>query len=59
MVVFDGQPVGAQAAHEIVRLGVAMVPEGRRLFPSLSVEENLLARRLLRPHRAVDPRTGL
>jgi branched-chain amino acid transport system ATP-binding protein len=42
MVEFDGRPVGALAAHEIVRLGIAMVPEGRRLFPSLTVEENLL-----------------
>ena len=42
MVAFDGQPIGALAAHAIVRLGVAMVPEGRKLFPSLSVEENLL-----------------
>jgi branched-chain amino acid transport system ATP-binding protein len=42
MVVFDGQPIGHMTAHEIVRLGIAMVPEGRRLFPSLSVEENLL-----------------
>jgi branched-chain amino acid transport system ATP-binding protein len=41
MVVFDGQPIGGKSAHEIVRLGIAMVPEGRRLFPSLSVEENL------------------
>jgi branched-chain amino acid transport system ATP-binding protein len=41
MVLFDGQPIGGKSAHEIVRLGIAMVPEGRRLFPSLSVEENL------------------
>jgi branched-chain amino acid transport system ATP-binding protein len=41
-VVYDGQPIGDKTPHEIVRLGIAMVPEGRRLFPSLSVEENLL-----------------
>jgi branched-chain amino acid transport system ATP-binding protein len=41
-VMFDGQPIGHRTPHEIVRLGIAMVPEGRRLFPSLSVEENLL-----------------
>jgi branched-chain amino acid transport system ATP-binding protein len=41
-VLFDGAPVGDKTPHEIVRLGIAMVPEGRRLFPSLSVEENLL-----------------
>ena len=42
MVMFDGRPIGGLSAHEIVRLGIAIVPEGRRLFPSLSVEENLL-----------------
>ena len=41
-VVYDGQPIGDRTPHEIVRLGIAMVPEGRRLFPSLTVEENLL-----------------
>ncbi len=41
-VRFDGQPVGDLAADKIMARGVAMVPEGRRLFPSLSVEENLL-----------------
>lgn len=40
-VRFDGQAIGGQPAHRIVGLGLAMVPEGRRLFPSLSVEENL------------------
>ncbi len=41
-VVFDGRPIGGLPPGEIVRLGLAMVPEGRRLFPSLTVEENLL-----------------
>ncbi len=41
-VVFDGKAIGHLPPHEIVRLGIAMVPEGRRLFPSLTVEENLL-----------------
>lgn len=38
---FDGQRIDHRDAADIVRLGIAMVPEGRRLFPSLSVEENL------------------
>tara|TARA_R110002020_G_scaffold203246_4_gene406749 strand:- start:4053 stop:4760 length:708 start_codon:yes stop_codon:yes gene_type:complete len=42
MISFDGQPIGALEADDIVELGISMVPEGRRLFPSLSVEENLM-----------------
>ena len=41
-IVFDNSPIGGMAAHDIVGRGIAMVPEGRRLFPSLSVEENLM-----------------
>jgi branched-chain amino acid transport system ATP-binding protein len=41
-VSFDGQSIGNATADAIMAMGVAMVPEGRRLFPSLSVEENLL-----------------
>lgn len=41
-VRFEGQPIGGLPAHRVLALGIAMVPEGRRLFPSLSVEENLM-----------------
>jgi branched-chain amino acid transport system ATP-binding protein len=41
-IVFGGEPIGNKPAFSIVKRGIAMVPEGRRLFPSLSVEENLL-----------------
>ncbi len=41
-VVFDGAPIGGLPPGEIVRRGIALVPEGRRLFPSLTAEENLL-----------------
>ena len=40
-VRFDGEPIGGLRPGAIARRGIAMVPEGRRLFPSLSVEENL------------------
>ncbi len=41
-ITFDGEAIGALPPGEIVRCGMALVPEGRRLFPSLSVEENLM-----------------
>ncbi|WP_434665588.1 branched-chain amino acid ABC transporter ATP-binding protein/permease [Paraburkholderia sp. A3BS-1L] len=40
-IIFDGHDVTGRPAHEINRLGLAMVPEGRRLFPNLTVSENL------------------
>lgn len=40
-IYFDGEAIGGDSAYRIVSRGVSMVPEGRRLFPSLSVEENL------------------
>jgi branched-chain amino acid transport system ATP-binding protein len=41
-VIFDGVDITGIPAHRRVRLGIALVPEGRRLFPGLTVEENLL-----------------
>lgn len=40
-LVFEGRDITAMAAHRRVKAGIALVPEGRRLFPNLSVEENL------------------
>jgi branched-chain amino acid transport system ATP-binding protein len=42
MVLHRGQPIGSLSSADVMKRGVAMVPEGRRLFPSLTVEENLL-----------------
>ncbi|MDA9100173.1 MAG: ABC transporter ATP-binding protein, partial [Planktomarina sp.] len=39
---YRGNPIGALRADQVAALGIALVPEGRQLFPSLSVEENLL-----------------
>jgi branched-chain amino acid transport system ATP-binding protein len=39
---FAGEAIGGEAPYKIVKRGLALVPEGRRLFPSLSVEENLV-----------------
>jgi branched-chain amino acid transport system ATP-binding protein len=47
---FAGEPIGHLRADLVVARGIALVPEGRRLFPSLTVEENLLiGGRLRRP----------
>ncbi len=42
MVTFNGSEIGAMRADQVARTGIAMVPEGRQLFQSLSVEENLI-----------------
>ena len=41
-VWFEGQPIHAMAPEKIVRLGISHVPEGRRIFPGLTVRENIM-----------------
>jgi branched-chain amino acid transport system ATP-binding protein len=41
-ISFDGVAINGKESHEIVDLGITMVPEGRQLFPFLTVRENLL-----------------
>ncbi|MBG1233261.1 ABC transporter ATP-binding protein [Aestuariivirga litoralis] len=41
-ISFKGEDISRLPGNEIVKRGIALVPEGRRLFPSLSVEENLV-----------------
>lgn len=40
-IFFKGKNIVGQAPHRIARMGMALVPQGRRLFPSLTVQENL------------------
>jgi len=42
-VRFDGQPIHDLPAYRIARLGLGLVPEGRQIFPNLTVRENLVA----------------
>ncbi len=41
-IVFDGEDISAKPTHEIIRSGIAQAPEGRRIFPYMTVMENLL-----------------
>ncbi|MBL8904479.1 MAG: ABC transporter ATP-binding protein [Hyphomicrobiales bacterium] len=40
-ITFDGHDITHMPVHEIVRLGISQSPEGRRIFPRMTVEENL------------------
>jgi branched-chain amino acid transport system ATP-binding protein len=42
-VMFDGQDLGSVPAHKAARAGIGLVPEGRRCFAPLTVQENLIA----------------
>lgn len=40
-VVFEGQPISGLPTHRVIASGIACIPEGRKVFPKMSVEENL------------------
>lgn len=48
----DGTVITGRAPEDVVRMGVALVPEGRAVIPELTVEENLRLGGMWRPHRA-------
>lgn len=49
----DGRPIAGFAPERIARLGIGLVPQGRRIFPSLTVRENLV---VAAQHRATSPK---
>ena len=49
---FRGVPQQGRPCHEVARAGIGLVPEGRQVFPNLSVEENLIATAARRGARA-------
>jgi branched-chain amino acid transport system ATP-binding protein len=51
-VVIDGEDMTGRSPHAIAQRGLGLVPEGRQIFPTLSVEENLVATRRTRPGAA-------
>jgi branched-chain amino acid transport system ATP-binding protein len=51
-VTFEGRPVAGRPPEEIVRLGLALVPEGRHIFGTLTVAENLALGAVTRSDRA-------
>ncbi|HET7649761.1 MAG TPA: ATP-binding cassette domain-containing protein, partial [Gammaproteobacteria bacterium] len=40
-IVFDGQELAGLPTHRVIAAGIACIPEGRKVFPKLTVEENL------------------
>ncbi len=58
-VEFDGRDVTALPDYDRVKRGIALVPEGRRLFSQMTVRENLQISAAVRPQGAVDARRGV
>lgn len=52
-IVFDGHDITALQTHKVIANGIACIPEGRKVFPKLSVEENLRLGAYLEPSEAI------
>jgi len=50
-ILFKGQRIDAMPAHRITHLGLGLVPEGRHIFPNLTVRENILMSAIRRPEK--------
>ncbi|HEX6194293.1 MAG TPA: ABC transporter ATP-binding protein [Jiangellaceae bacterium] len=53
-IIFDGHELAGKSPHDIVRAGVVQVPEGRELFGTLTVEENLRMGAFARPRAEIE-----
>jgi branched-chain amino acid transport system ATP-binding protein len=53
-IIFDGQDISNLSAHERVEIGISQVPEGRGIFPGMSVAENLEIGKYFRKNRAAE-----
>lgn len=51
-ILYNQRPISGLPVHEIAELGITLVPEGRQLFPKMSVEDNLLVGSYLKRTRA-------
>ncbi len=56
-LAFEGEDITRLSAHEVVELGITLVPEGRQLFPDMTVRENLLMGAYRRGARASQAQT--
>jgi branched-chain amino acid transport system ATP-binding protein len=52
-IVFDGSDITALPTHKVIAAGIACIPEGRKVFPKLTVEENLRLGSYLEPSQPV------
>jgi branched-chain amino acid transport system ATP-binding protein len=57
-IYFEGQPINKMAPEKIVRQGVVQVPEGRQIFPYLTVQENMMIGAYSNPDKAKASRTA-